>query len=149
MHFESGEKPRNCQLRSLRRHNMRYSIERRPHLNPSHWWTRPESEWANGHCSSRRSSGKSTRSDINPGWEVFHQKSSSGSGPLLVCVSGLLHDGGPHPDCLFLLRKNGDCEKEPLSGLPGERAFSNYSIVQRIILFQSGTSHKTLMVTSL
>ena len=28
-------------------------------------------------------------------------------------------------------------------------AFSNYSVVQRIILFQSGTSHKMLMVTSL
>ena len=28
-------------------------------------------------------------------------------------------------------------------------AFSNYSVVQRIILFQSGTPHKMLMVTSL
>ena len=33
--------------------------------------------------------------------------------------------------------------------LPGERAFSNYSSVQKIILFQSGTSHKMLMLTSL
>ena len=33
--------------------------------------------------------------------------------------------------------------------LPGERAFSNHSCVQKIILFQSGTSHKMLMLTSL
>ena len=32
--------------------------------------------------------------------------------------------------------------------LPGEQSFSNYSGVQRIILFRSGTSHKILMVTS-
>ena len=27
---------------------MQYSIERRLHFDPSHWWARPESEWANG-----------------------------------------------------------------------------------------------------
>ena len=32
--------------------------------------------------------------------------------------------------------------------LAGEQSFSNYSGVQRIILFRSGTSHKILMVTS-
>ena len=38
MHFESGEKPSTCSRRlgSFRGHIMRYSIERRPHLIPSH-----------------------------------------------------------------------------------------------------------------
>ena len=58
-----------------------------------------------------------------------------------------MHAVQPHPDGLFLFQNNGGSEKVLL--VPGERAFSVYSIVQRIILFQSGTSQMMLMVTSL
>ena len=37
-------------------------------------------------------------------------------------------------------RYNGLGDRENDNPLPGERAFSNYSVFQRIIFFQSGTS---------
>ena len=43
--FREWRKPSNCLRRSFCEHNMRYSIKRRmPHLIPTHWWPRPESE---------------------------------------------------------------------------------------------------------
>ena len=66
MHFESGEKPSTFLRWSFRRHIMRYSIDGRTHLNPSHWWPRPESERANGHRPN------ASESPINLGWEVCH-----------------------------------------------------------------------------
>ena len=49
-------------------------LKRTLHLNPSNWWPRFESGWANGHSWSRRSSGKPTPSGIklNFGWDVSH-----------------------------------------------------------------------------
>ena len=45
--FREWRKPSNCLRRSFCEHNMRYSIKRRmPHLIPTHWWPRPESERA-------------------------------------------------------------------------------------------------------
>ena len=74
MHFESGEKPSTLPCWSFRGLDMRCSTERTLHLNPSNWWPRFESGWANGHSWSRRSSGKSTPSGIklNFGWDVSH-----------------------------------------------------------------------------
>ena len=112
MYFESGEKPSACQPRSFCGHIVRFSVD---------WWPRTESEWANGHRSSRRSSGKST---ANIYWEVWK-------------------------DTITMVYYWSTTMERAKKDLSFERAFSNYSSVQRIILFKCGTSHKIKMVTSL
>ena len=58
-----------------------------------------------------------------------------------------MHGVSTHQDGLFLLPYNRACEDSQLYA--GEREFSNYSSFQMMVFFESGTSHKILMVSSL